>query len=93
MSGPLDLIGQRFGKLLVQYRFGAGDHHERYVLWACWCDCGRTTLTRTVKLTHGQSSCGRWCGHTRTTPIRVPKEQAPVGLDLSNVWHDTRRAA
>ena len=53
--GCLDLIGQRFGKLVVVEL-----HHidvKRY--WLCQCDCGNTTIVKTNQLTSGHTkSCG-----------------------------------
>ena len=53
----LDLVGQRFGRLVVQ-RF-AGKANDGGVLWECLCDCGNTTITRTSSLRAGVvNSCG-----------------------------------
>lgn len=56
----VDLSGQKFGDLLVQYkvRLGYGAYK-----WVCRCDCGNTTLVTTYHLIHGDiKSCG--CKHT-----------------------------
>lgn len=51
-----DLVGQRFGRLLVGYRSPVGG---RGVRWWCRCDCGGTTWVATEKLTSGHTrSCG-----------------------------------
>lgn len=62
---PPDLVGKRFGKLVVQswsdYRYG---QH----IWNCLCDCGRTSNTATSqRLTTGRTvSCG--CMRERKGP-------------------------
>lgn len=49
-----NLIGERYGKLLVE-SFLPG----RKPRWVCLCDCGKRTRTRTDQLTRfGQESCG-----------------------------------
>lgn len=54
-----DLTGQRFGKLLVQYRLSEKKNNK--IVWHCRCDCGKekdivgTQLTKTTSPTR---SCG-----------------------------------
>lgn len=54
----LDLVGQRFGKLLVLSYAGTDKHHK--TLWVCQCDCGSAPITVVgSNLTKGNSkSCG-----------------------------------
>lgn len=53
-----NLIGQRFGKLLVESRIGA-KHVNRQIYWKCLCDCGNTSEVRTSHLRKGKIvSCG-----------------------------------
>lgn len=61
MGSPLDLVGTRFGKLVVisraESRFGRDGKPRRR--WVCACDCGRTTFASTQDLRKGDvSSCG-----------------------------------
>jgi len=52
-----NLVGKRFGKLLVIKE--AGRHKDRSILWECRCDCGNISVTSSKNLIHGQSkSCG-----------------------------------
>lgn len=52
---PIDLTGQRFGRLLV-VSFAGRTHHR---FWNCVCDCGNTTVSEQYALTHGNAmSCG-----------------------------------
>lgn len=56
-----DLVGQRFGKLVVisraeNYIVPSGGSRRR---WLCLCDCGETTLAMTDNLKRGRhQSCG-----------------------------------
>lgn len=53
-----DLIGKRFGKLVVIEFLGTYRHHSH---WLSNCDCGKQTKTRTQNLLSGKTkSCG--CG-------------------------------
>ncbi len=53
----IDLIGQRFGRLLVQSRSPRTD--GRNVFWFCLCACGKLTEVFTGQLRSGMSkSCG-----------------------------------
>jgi DNA-directed RNA polymerase subunit RPC12/RpoP len=55
----IDLVGQRFGKLVVvEY---AGRNERRESLWRCACDCGNESIVRGDVLRRGTTeSCG--CG-------------------------------
>ena len=56
MKPPLDLTGQRFGKLLVTKR---GKNIGKCSTWECKCDCGKEKIAFTVRLRNGQcKSCG-----------------------------------
>lgn len=57
-KGARDLIGQRFGRLVVlEYTKSAHDH----AYFACQCDCGKTHEARGSKLVEGRIvSCGCW---------------------------------
>lgn len=55
-----DLMGRRFGRLLIVER--AGSTAGRMALWRCVCDCGGEKITVTRSLTSGAAqSCG--CYH------------------------------
>lgn len=56
----IDLIGQRFGKVVVTERLGVTKN--RTVLWKYVCDCGRIGKAQTSDLRRGKvRSCG--CSH------------------------------
>lgn len=57
---PPNLIGQRFGRLVVEKRHGSVNHagYSR-ATWFCRCDCGGTAVVTTSNLKGGGSnSCG-----------------------------------
>jgi hypothetical protein len=68
ISVAQELVGQRFGRLLVIKRVEKeGYRRGRPVFWLCQCDCtGKEIVTRTNNLTSGQTkSCGcSWLTHT-----------------------------
>lgn len=56
MKPPLDLTGQRFGRLVVLQR---GECDPKRVYWLCLCDCGAKTQSPGSELRRGKKqSCG-----------------------------------
>ena len=56
LSRVIDLIGQRFGKLIVLEKSGTKNGRA---IWKCKCDCGNYTEVTTALLRNGSvSSCG-----------------------------------
>lgn len=74
MAAFLDLIGQRFGRLLVIGR--AERSRNKHSRWICRCDCGRETVVLGPSLTNlACKSCGclrREKAKARMTPDRIP---------------------
>lgn len=57
MPPPPDLVGAKFGRLLVLRKTNLRYHGK--VCWECRCDCGTITTTTTGSLRKGQTrSCG-----------------------------------
>lgn len=57
MPAPLDLIGQRFGRLTVVAKT-ANSHHQQS-RWVCSCECGREVVVLGHLLRSGNTmSCG-----------------------------------
>lgn len=53
----IDLVGKRFGRLVVLKRVGVNKHKK--VTWECKCDCGKTIITMGQCLRNGDTqSCG-----------------------------------
>jgi hypothetical protein len=60
MTKRIDMVGQRFGRLVVT-AYAGRDNHNGNALWECACDCGNTVVTDGYRLRHGStSSCGCW---------------------------------
>lgn len=75
----VDLIGQRFGTLVVQTR--RGDK------WLCLCDCGRTRIARAGDLnrTGDENTCGHRSTHRRSDDagyigahLRCRQDRGPI---------------
>jgi predicted RNA-binding Zn-ribbon protein involved in translation (DUF1610 family) len=63
----IDLMGQRFGKLLVIKRekdYIDKKSRQKFIQWLCQCDCGNKTIVRTMSLRskNGIRSCNK-CSH------------------------------
>lgn len=57
VSHAENLKGKRFGRLTVFKRYGTSK--DRKALWKCKCDCGKTTVVRSIDLKSGNTkSCG-----------------------------------
>ncbi len=55
----LDLLGQRFGRLVVTECLGQQEKTGRRILWKCKCDCGNEIVARSDCLRRGVTkSCG-----------------------------------
>lgn len=55
--GKIDLTGQRFGRLVVQY--DTGKRSGTNVLWCCVCDCGAVVEVQSSNLKNEHTkSCG-----------------------------------
>ena len=68
MSKPLNLVGEKFGRLTVIERCGSNAIGRS--LWACACDCGKKTSVAGYALKSGNtSSCG--CFHKDQLRDRV----------------------
>lgn len=67
MSSLKDLVGQRFGRLVVTERVGS-DQFKR-AMWKCQCDCGKIRVIYGFNLTQGRTkSCG--CLKVQQTILR-----------------------
>lgn len=59
MRQPLDLQGQRFGRLVAVELARTESNKGRGRHWLCQCDCGNTAVVRAAHLTSGHTvSCG-----------------------------------
>lgn len=75
---PIDLTGQRFGKLTALRRNGTDP--GQCAMWECRCDCGGTRMVSSNRLRTGRvKSCG--C-------MRRPSPPHPV---MTITWHGETR--
>ncbi len=62
MRKPIDLAGQRFGRIVVQpicERRPRASHSQTNAWWKCACDCGGESWVRQDRLKCGETkSCG-----------------------------------
>jgi len=67
MGKFIDLVGQRFGRLVVMELIGRINNNIR---WNCICDCGKTTIVQGGNLPNGNTkSCG--CYRKEQTSERI----------------------
>lgn len=88
MSKPLDLVGQRFGRLLVTKR--AGSNPKGSSLWFADCDCGNQgSVHRGADLRLGKiQSCG--CARNeKTRQLGASNRKYEPGWEvrLGKVWY------
>lgn len=78
---PLDLVGQRFGRLTVLERLGANARKE--VVWRCQCDCGSVVDVPTRNLrSRGTVSCG--CNRREKSTANFEAHPREEKLGLAN---------
>ena len=80
---PAEIIGKRFGSLVVLERLDKNKYRQYYYL--CQCDCGNTIKTTAGNLTSGGTAS---CGHDKAKLMRdnqkVLQEQAAKKLLVEN---------
>ena len=72
MTKTIDLVGQRFGRLVVLERFYDIEHQykNRNARWLCQCDCGNKKVIVGMDLRNGKTqSCG--CLHKEQLSKRL----------------------
>ena len=70
MRELIDLVGKRYGALMVLRHHHKNARNEHY--WLCQCDCGKQSIARGDKLRAGQTvSCG-----DKKTHNYLPRETA-----------------
>lgn len=91
MPRPLpNLIGQRFGRLVVLERDYHKQHPAETSRWLCQCDCGKITSALSNNIQRGiTTSCGCLREENRTTANRkfAPEEQETMRR-LYTVWRN-----
>lgn len=78
----LELVGERYGRLVVAMR--AGPSKEGFAQWLCQCDCGNTKVIRQISLRAGLTkSCGCYAKDMNTV-------HGDSGTPLHNEWRRLR---
>ena len=81
----VDLVGQRFGRLIVLGRATSKNNSPR---WLCKCDCGNETIVYANALKSGKTrSCG--CLHSEVSARVLPKsvtKHGQHGTRLYRIW-------
>lgn len=87
MGNYKDLVGYRFGKLIILRYLGStikGGH----AMWECLCDCGNITTTTTNHLNAGHTtSCG--CAG-RQARLRAKTKHGDCGTRLYGAYRDMK---
>ena len=78
-----DLVGQRFGRLVVESYQGTNKHQKS--LWRAFCDCGGETIVITGCLRNGSSrSCG--CLHREQSAKNILSKGVTWREDGHHRW-------
>lgn len=86
MGKPLNLIGQRFGRLVVTEQ--APNRNQKRT-WVCVCDCGNVIVTTTQNLRKGDTkSCGCYKHDLTVERLTIHGE---THTRLHNIWKAMRR--
>jgi hypothetical protein len=87
----VDMVGRRFGRLVVVARNGHVHAVRPTPAWLCQCDCGRRVTVAGNNLRIGQStSCG--CFHREWAVKRFTTHGLSGTPELNAVMHANRRA-
>lgn len=93
MGKLIDLIGKRFGRLIVIKRTGT---KNKQVLWLCKCDCGKEKEISGVSLKRGATvSCGCYRRECELKNLSQNWGKAPTTHGLSKtrlyqIWRDMK---
>lgn len=86
MPKPIDLTGERYGRLTVLKCVGK-DKHGR-LMWECQCDCGQRTIVQSGNLRSGHTkSCGCLEIENRKIVCRTSnRTHGATHTRLFNIW-------
>ncbi len=88
----IDLIGQRFGRLIVLRQAGV-NKHDRSCLWECICDCGGRAIRRKRDMTRVQVAGCNECASSRANKGAVSHGASAGGKPtrLYQIWQGMRK--
>lgn len=82
MPNRLDLVGKKFGSLLVtKFGYMDGPHHRSR--WVCMCDCGNETTALGTQLVSGKRTT---CGCSRRGENHFNFKHGRSGTRAHNIW-------
>lgn len=86
MSKPIDLTGERYGRLTVTKCIGK-DKYGR-LMWRCQCDCGKESVVQSGNLRSGHTkSCGCLEDENRKIMGKISrKTHGETHTRLFNIW-------
>lgn len=85
MPKKAELIGERFGRLMVLQR----EQRGKRIYWRCKCDCGKYTSVQTCHLMSGATkSCG--CYHIDRIHETLDKHKLTT-TPIHNLWKNIRQ--
>lgn len=85
MSNVADILGQRFGRLVVAERLS--NYSGGKARWRCVCDCGGEANTSTNQLTSGKTkSCGCLRRETASKTGKMSAVHGMVGTRIYKCW-------
>lgn len=86
---PLDLTGQRFGRLVVLSKHRS---ESRQIKWLCQCDCGNKAVVFALNLRRGHTaSCGCWRSELRKSEKKYPSEKKRESEYKKRKYHRDER--
>lgn len=77
-----NLVGEKFGSLLVTSREGNNQHGSP--MWRCVCDCGNETIKQSGDLLGGMRFCSKTC-------LRKPAARTTHGQRYTSLYQGWRR--
>jgi hypothetical protein len=82
---PVNLVGQRVGRLMVLTPFGHNARGEK--TWLCQCDCGAAKIVPTTSLRNQSTrSCGCLNADVNKAKLRARPEHGMSGSPLFPIW-------
>lgn len=76
----LEIVGQRFGRLLTVSKAGRTDKGER--LWLCLCDCGKTKEITGSALVNGKIKSCAECGYSGDVTSKFNRETKAIPAEV-----------
>lgn len=79
---PIDITGQRYGKLVA---LNPEQSRDRHAYWLCRCDCGAEVVARGSKLRDGTTTSCPACGYRRDSERHAVARRLVTAEDRSRI--------